>query len=123
MQDLQKLKADGAVEEVHVVDWFPKHERPLTNGYRRLDAYLESTLVQLGRADICMTGIVQASLFAELAAVECFNDCRGWDKCFHQFFDCRCTQTKPFAEQQAVILQHAAIVCLDTLKITACVAG
>ena len=66
LQDLQKLKANGVVEEVHVVDWFPKHETPLTNGYRRLDAYLESTLLQLGRAGVCNVGIVQASIPVKL---------------------------------------------------------
>lgn len=55
------MKAVGTVEEVHVVDWFPKHQAPVTNGYRRLDAYLESTLLQLGREGVSTSGIVQVS--------------------------------------------------------------
>jgi hypothetical protein len=61
MQDLLKLKANGTVEEVHIVDWFPKHQVPNTGGYRRLDAYLESTLLQMGQEGVCTSGIVQAS--------------------------------------------------------------
>ena len=64
------MKADGIVEEVHVVDWFPKHQAPVTNGYRRLDAYLESTLLQLGREGVSTSGIVQVSCAAFSACLE-----------------------------------------------------
>ncbi|DBB08167.1 TPA: hypothetical protein ACH3X3_008354 [Trebouxia sp. C0006] len=61
-EDLLKLTANGTVEEVHIVDWFPKHQVPNTGGYRRLDAYLESTLLQMGREGVCTSGIVQKCL-------------------------------------------------------------
>ena len=53
------LKASGIVEEVHVVDWFPRHQQPDTQGYRRLEAYLESTLLQLGRDSSIPSGLIQ----------------------------------------------------------------
>lgn len=64
VQDLLSMKANGVVEELHVVDWFPKHQLPITNGYRRLDAYLKSTLLHLSQEGVCKSGIVQASLLS-----------------------------------------------------------
>ena len=61
-QRLDELKAAGTVEELHVVDWFPKQPQPpLTNGYRRLDDYLQSTLRQQVLDDSSLSGIVQVT--------------------------------------------------------------
>lgn len=59
-QDMEGLQSDGTVEELHIVDWFPKSQsQHQTDGYRRLDDYLESTLQQQGHQITSRTGLVQ----------------------------------------------------------------
>lgn len=75
-QDMEALRSAGAVEELHVVDWFSKYDRhPKANNYRRLDAYLESTLRQLRRQVTSRTGLIQVSHNKRLRVAICMIAC------------------------------------------------
>lgn len=63
LQDLEALKQSGHVEELHVIDWFGAVELPATNGYRRLDAYLQSSLIQLQIEQFPLNGIFEVTIF------------------------------------------------------------
>ena len=45
-QELEQLKTDGCIEELHIVQWFQPGHDQCWDTYRRLDTYMESSLQQ-----------------------------------------------------------------------------
>ena len=71
-QELEQLKADNCVEELHIVQWFQPGNNQGWDMYRRLDTYLESSLLQGGAGPL---GVVQVLGWEVFMLKGCTDSC------------------------------------------------